>query len=154
MEFNFDSTTVEKDSSFDPIPAGTYKALIASTEIKDAKTPGNRYLSIRWNIVDGEYKNRVIFETLNLWRATNSENDVKTMKIANIRLAEICEACGVLRIKRTEELHNKIVYIDVVIKPAVGVYSANNDVKKHHSINGGSTLPTVEDQKSGLPFGN
>ena len=127
MEFNFDSTTVEKDLSYDPIPAGTYKALIASTEIKDAKTPGNRYLSIRWNIVDGEYKNRVVFETLNLWRATTSENDVKTMKIANIRLAEICEACGVLRIKRTEELHNKIMCIDVVIKPAVGIYFASND---------------------------
>ena len=48
----------------------------------------------------------------------------------------------------TEELHNKIMCIDVVIKPAVGIYSANNEVRKHHSINGGTTLPTVDDPES------
>lgn len=162
MELNFDSTKVERiETSFEPIPDGKYKAMIINSERKTPKFPtdgndGNAYLSITWQIVDGEYKNRLIFENLNLWRNGKSPSDPKTVNVAQSKLAEICDAVKVARLKRTEELHNKIICIKVTVRPPNGDYKASNDIKKYEPINGGSKLLVSEPETkpgSSLPWG-
>ena len=165
MEFNFNVDEIKKDDAFPTIPTGAYKALIKETQIVDVKPkdgkpviPGQKvdqYLRIIWQIIDGPFKNRTIFENLNLFRVNNTENDVKTKGIAERKLAEICTACGVKEIRGIaaidSTLRNKIMFIDIV----QSLYNGNDsyNVTKHKSINGGHTLP-VDDIKSGLPFGN
>ena len=162
MEFNFDSTKVERiETSFEPIPDGKYKAMIVSSERRTPKVPtseneGNAYLSLKWEIVDGPYKGSCIFDNLNLWRNGKSEKDPKTLNMAQSKLAEICDAVKVARLKRTEELHNKIICIKVSVRPPNGEYKASNDIKKYEPINGGSKLPITDPETkagSSLPWG-
>ena len=165
MEFNFNVDEIKKDDAFPTITSGAYKALIKETQIVDVKPkngepiiPGqkvNQYLKLTWQIIDGPFKNRTVFENLNLFRVNNTESDVKTKGIAERKLAEICTACGVKEIRGIaaidSTLRNKIMFIDIV----QSVYNGNDsyNVTKHKSINGGHTLP-VDDMKAGLPFGN
>jgi hypothetical protein len=166
MEFNFNVNDIKQDDAFPTIPTGAYKALIKETQIVDVKPKNgesviqgqkvNQYLKLTWQIIDGPFKNRTIFENLNLFRVHNTESDVKTKGMAERKLAEICTSCGVKEIRGIAAidatLRNKIMFIDIV----QSVYNGNDsyNVTKHKSINGGTTLSTVDAQKTGLPFGN
>ena len=161
MELNFDPSTVEKTNDFELIPAGTYKAIIVSTEEKPTQNPQNRYLSIKWQIVDGPFRNRLIFENLNLFRPDTGltpeqkEKNKTTVNIAKSKLAEICECAKISMLQRSEQLHTKMMCIEITITPATPKYPHDsNNVKKHTAINGGATLPGTEPaMPSNLPFG-
>lgn len=157
MELNFDSTKVEKvESKFDPIPDGKYKAMIVNSEERTTQVEGNRYLSLTWQIVDGPYKGRTIFDNFHTVRNGKTPTDAETIRIANSRLADVCGAVNVIRFKNTSELHNKIICISVRVKAPNNGYPASNKIVKYESINGGSKLPIAEPETkagSSLPWG-
>jgi Protein of unknown function (DUF669). len=127
---NFDSTKVEA-GEFEPIPAGEYRAMIVSSEMKDtAAGRGDKRLDLRFEIVDGKHKGRKLFENLNLIRVGKTEKDATTTKIAQQRLKMICEAVGKTHIKDSAELHNKPMLVDVVIEAGSGTYKDRNVIKK------------------------
>ena len=54
--FNFDATAVKpQETSFSPIPAGNYLALVTSSEMKLLKSGNGTGLSLQLQIVDGQY---------------------------------------------------------------------------------------------------
>ena len=121
--YNFDASTIEPSSSFDPIPAGWYKAIISASEIKPTRDGYGEYLSLTLQVIEGQYANRLVFARLNLKNA----ND-KAVDIARKDLAAICRAVGVMSPKASEELHDKPLMIKVKVRPAQGEYDASNDV--------------------------
>jgi hypothetical protein len=58
----------EVDNGFDPIPEGTYNAYVHTVKFKTFKS-GNTGYSIRYNIAEGKYKGRVIFDNIVLTQA-------------------------------------------------------------------------------------
>lgn len=54
---NFDSVS---EDGFEPLPVGTYNAIISGMELKKSKA-GNPMLSIVFNVQHEEYKNRKLF---------------------------------------------------------------------------------------------
>ena len=105
---NFNANEVEPTSSFEPIPAGKYLAAITDSELKATKNGSGRYLQFTFTIIEGEYKNRV------LWARLNLENPNATaVKIARAELSAICHATGVMTPRDSVELHNLPMVISV-----------------------------------------
>ena len=131
---NFDSTTVES-GDFEPIPVGEYRAMITASEMKDtAAGRGDKRLELRFEIVDGKHKGRLLFENLNLIRVGKTEKDATTTKIAQQRLKMICEAVGKTHVKDSAELHNKPMLINVVIEAGNGNYKDRNAIKTFKAL--------------------
>ena len=104
----FNADNVEPMSEFDPIPAGKYAALITGSEMKDTKSGNGSYLELTFQVIEGEYKNRLLWARLNL----DNPNEL-TVKIARAQLAAICRSVGVTEPKDSCELHNLPLVISV-----------------------------------------
>ena len=62
----FDANEVEPTTTFEPLPAGKYLAAITESEMKPTKSGSGSYLQLTFTILEGEYKNRVLWARLNL----------------------------------------------------------------------------------------
>lgn len=134
--YNFNAEEVEPSSSFDPIPAGWYQAIISNSEMKATRDGYGEYLSLTLQVIEGQYANRLVFARLNLKNA----ND-KTVDIARKDLAAICRAVGVMSPQASEELHDKPLMIKVKVRPASGEYEASNDVGGYKAVEGTDFTP-------------
>lgn len=126
---DFDAQGYEREpDQFDLLPPGTYKAVIEEAEIKETKNPNNddRYLKLKIVIQDEAYKNRVVFDNLNIWNS-NSE----AVRIAKNALHDICAALNLPSVKEPEELKFKELAIKVGIQEGRGQYDDQNRVKKY-----------------------
>jgi len=120
----FDARTVEPTADFEPIPAGKYLAAITESEMKPTKSGSGSYLQLSFTILEGEYKNRVLWARLNL----NNPN-ATAVKIARSELSAICHAVGVLSPKDSVELHNLPLLITVKLKKRDDTGELTNEVK-------------------------
>ena len=134
--YNFDASTIEPSNSYDPIPAGWYKAIISNSEMKPTRDGYGEYLSLTLQVIEGQYENRLVFARLNLKNA----ND-KAVDIARKDLAAICRAVGVMSPQSSEELHDKPLMIKVKVRPASGEYDASNDVGGYKAVEGTDFTP-------------
>ena len=134
--YNFNAEEVEPSSSFDPIPAGWYKAIISNSEMKPTRDGYGEYLSLTLQVIDGQYENRLVFARLNLKNA----ND-KAVDIARKDLAAICRAVGVMSPQASEELHDIPLMIKVKVRPASGEYEASNDIGGYKAVEGANLTP-------------
>jgi len=120
----FDANQVEPTTSFDTIPAGKYLAAITESEMKPTKSGSGSYLQLTFTIVEGEYKNRVLWARLNL----NNPN-ATAVKIARGELSAICRAVGVMQPKDSVELHNVPLAIVVKLKKRQDTGELTNEIK-------------------------
>ena len=134
--YNFNAEEVEPSSSFDPIPAGWYQAIISNSEMKATRDGYGEYLSLTLQIIEGQYENRLVFARLNLKNA----ND-KAVDIARKDLAAICRAVGVMSPQASEELHDIPLMIKVKVRPASGDYEASNDIGGYKAVEGANLTP-------------
>ena len=108
---NFDANEVEPLSGFDPIPAGKYQAIITESEAKATKNGSGTYLQFTFEIIEGEYKGRKIWERLNL-----ANPNAQAVAISRGRLSAICRAVGVMTPRDSIELHNLPLTISVRLR--------------------------------------
>jgi hypothetical protein len=120
----FDASQVEPTASFDPIPAGKYMAAITESEMKPTKNGSGSYLQMTFTVLEGEYKNRVLWARLNL----NNPN-ATAVKIARSELSAICHAVGVLQPRDSVELHNIPLLITVKVKKREDTGELTNEIK-------------------------
>jgi len=139
--YNFDASTIEPSSSYDPIPAGWYQAIISNSEMKPTRDGYGEYLSLTLQVIEGQYSNRLVFARLNLKNA----ND-KAVDIARKDLAAICRAVGVMSPQSSEELHDKPLMIKVKVRAAQGEYDASNDVAGYKGVDGNTSAPVQQKQ--------
>ncbi len=104
----FDAREVEPAVGFDPIPAGKYLAVITESEMKPTRSGSGRYLELTFQVIEGEYKGRLLWARLNL-----DNPNALTVKIARAELSAICRAVGVMTPKDSVELHNLPLVITV-----------------------------------------
>ncbi|MGQ0628880.1 MAG: DUF669 domain-containing protein [Phycisphaerales bacterium] len=108
---NFDANQVDPSVALDPLPAGKYTAVISDTEYKPTKSGGGKYLQLTFQVIDGEFKGRLVWARLNL-----ENKSEMTVKIARGELSAICRAVGVMQPKDSVELHNVPLEISVGLK--------------------------------------
>lgn len=133
----------EPSQSFDPIPAGKYRAVIVESGIEDiSKTSDNgKCVVMTWKIQGGDYDGRFVWQRLNMW-ADNMNNLEKVRFIANQQFAAIREATGVKTPRNTDELHDRPCDITVKIKTDPnGQYAPRNEISGVSAAGGSSAAP-------------
>lgn len=120
----FNATEVEPTTSFEPLPAGKYLAAITESEMKPTKSGSGSYLQLTFTILEGEYKNRVLWARLNL----NNPNTT-AVKIARSELSAICHAVGVMQPRDSVDLHNLPLVITVKLKKRDDTGELTNEIK-------------------------
>lgn len=121
----------ETEESFEIVPVGEYIAVISASDYVPNKKGTGMILKLTYDIIDGEFKGRKIFENLNL----ENEN-AQAAQIAKKSLNSICLACGVQTVQDSAQLHGIPMLLDVGVKAAQGDYEAQNRIKKHLPANG------------------
>lgn len=120
----FNASEVEPTSNFEPLPAGKYLAAISDSEMKATKNGSGNYLQLTFTIIEGPYKNRVLWARLNL----NNPN-ATAVKIAQSELSAICHAVGVMQPRDSLELHNLPLVIVVKLKKREDTGELTNEIK-------------------------
>ena len=120
----FNATEVEPTSNFDPLPAGKYLAAITESEMKPTKNGGGSYLQLTFTVLEGDYKNRVLWARLNL----NNPN-ATAVKIARAELSAICHAVGVMQPRDSVDLHNLPLVIVVKLRKREDTGDLTNEIK-------------------------
>lgn len=120
----FNANEVEPTSNFEPLPAGKYLATITESEMKPTKNGSGNYLQLTFTVIEGEFKNRVLWARLNL----NNPN-ATAVKIARSELSAICHATGVMQPRDSVELHNLPLVIVVKLKKREDTGEITNEIK-------------------------
>jgi len=121
---NFNAAQVEPNSEFQPIPAGKYAAVISNSEMKPTKNGDGAYLELTFQILEGDYKGRLVWSRLNL------ENPNPTaVKIARGDLSSICRAVNVMEPRDSSELHHLPLTIVVKQRTRPDTGEISNEVK-------------------------
>ena len=142
VQLNFDANEVEPLGSFEPLPAGEYTVVISSSEMKDASTGRGQYLQLVYDVIEGDYKGRKLFDRLNL-----VNESTQAQEIAQRALSSICRAVGVMHPQQSEELHDKPFVVKVVIRPAKGEYQASNAVREYKPLEEEAAAPAAAAEK-------
>ena len=129
--FSFDASTVAPQAVTGPIPAGTYLAHCTESDVGPLKSGNGTGLKMTFEILDGQYKGRRVWENLNI-QHTNED----TQRIAQSQLSALCHAVNVIKLEDTAALHFKPVKIKVVVREAQGQYQASNNIKGYESAGG------------------
>ncbi len=120
----FNAQEVDPAVGFDPIPAGNYLAVVTETEMKPTKAGDGKYLQLTFQVLEGEFKGRLVWARLNLENA-----NATTVKIARAELSAICRAVGVMAPKDSVELHNLPLVIKVGCKKRQDTGEITNVIK-------------------------
>jgi hypothetical protein len=139
-EINFDPNAQEARQSFDVLPPSEQPAVITESSMEPT-SKGGAMLKLTFEIIDGQFKGRKIWENLNL-----INNNPKAVDIARGTLTSICNAVGIRHhIKDSQELHNKPMILKLDVKTDVEKDGAGNIVKTYEPKN------VIKDYKS---YGN
>lgn len=135
----FNAAEVEPNMGFEPVPAGEYLAMAVDSEFKETAAKDGEYLQFTLEIVDGPHRGRRLFDRLNL----KNKNET-AVKIAQGTLSAICRAVGVMRPKKSEELHGKPMRITVDVEERNDKKGQfNNRIKKYEAANAAPSQPVV-----------
>ena len=144
-EFSFDSNEVEAADEYQQIPAGRYTMVVTDTDLmltKKAKEANNpklgQYIKVRFQIVSGEFQNRVIFQNFNVVNA-----NPKAVEIGQQQFRNLLECCGIKKITDTSEIHQKVVVAHIKNTPDNG-YGVGVDVKRFYEAGKSSKTTIVE----------
>ena len=146
-------TTSEND--FQPIPAGKYSVYIEEITINETRAGTGQYLRIKLRVADGQpYANRIIWTYIN-FQNTNPVAE----RIGQQKLNQLLLSCGLHVIQDTDELLNREVLAQIIVREASNGYEASNDVKAFYKKEVPSGVskasvqvaPTQQQNKNGIP---
>ncbi len=132
----FDATQIEPTNTFQPIPAGTYLAMITESEMKPTKSGTGHYLQLAFEIIEGPHQGRVLWSRLNLQNPNPT-----TVQIAKAELSAICHAAGVLQPGDSAELHNLPMEITVKCKHRKDNGEITSEIKGYTARSAGQGQP-------------
>lgn len=143
---NFNANEVDPNFAFEPIPAGKYLAIITESEEKPTKSGGGQYLQFTFQIIEGDYKGRLIWSRLNL-----DNPNATTVKIARAELSAICRAVGVPAPKDSVELHNIPLAITVGQKKRADTGEMGNAIKGYAKKDAAGARAPAPSGNNGAP---
>ena len=120
----FNANEVTPLTDFEPIPAGDYLAIITESEMKSTKSGTGSYLELTFQVIEGKYKNRLLWSRLNL----DNPNPI-AVQMAQAELSAICRAVGVMAPNDSVELHNLPLQIVVKCQKREDTGDITNEIK-------------------------
>jgi len=129
--YNFNASEVEPSKGFELIPRGDYCAAIIASQMRTTNDGNGEQLVLRFQILDGHYKNRLVFANLNMKNLSE-----KATEISRRDLSAICHAVGVLSPSDSSELHGKPLTLSIAIKKNKNSGADENSIMSYKSRGG------------------
>ena len=126
---NFSAANVDTTSDFEPLPAGDYEMMIIESDIAPNKKGTGKYIKLVLSSIEEESAGRRVYEYINF-----EHPNEKVVQIAERQLAELCNACGVLEITDTAELHDIPIKVRLAIQAGNEQFGPSNHVKKFMEV--------------------
>ena len=143
----FNANEVDPSFGFDPIPAGKYLAVITESEMKPTKSGVGQFLQFTFQILEGEFKGRLVWARLNL-----DNPNATTVKIARAELSAVCRAVGVMTPKDSIELHNLPLVITVAHKKRQDTGEITNVIKGYAKKDAAAPKATTSGSNGKAPW--
>ena len=143
----FDANQVEPSADFEPIPAGKYLAVITESEMKPTKAGTGHFLQLTFQIIEGDYKNRLLWARLNL-----DNPNATAVQIARAELSAICRAVGIMTPNDSIELHNLPLIIHVKCKRRDDTGEITNEIKGYSKKDTPPSAPAAATPNSTPPW--
>ncbi len=131
-ELNFDASSVQPQSNYEPLPAGDYLCVIEDSEMKPTKAGTGAYLQLTLRVADGIHEGRRIWERLNLKNPNST-----AVEIAQKTLSSICHAVGKLQVADSIELHDLPLVLSLKLKHD-GQYGLQNEIAAYKPTGNGA----------------
>lgn len=142
----YDASQV-KDSEFEALPAGEYRAVMTESERKKTKDGSSELLQVKLQIIDGPFKNRTVIDRFNLWN-----KNPQATTIAQQQFKKVCEAVNILKPADSSALHMKPLMIKLAVKEYDG--KEQNEVKGYKAcLPQSSSAPAEKTATAGKPAG-
>lgn len=119
------NTNDYKDANnMDLIPNGIYKMQVKEAEVCTSKNGSGQYIKMTWEIVEGTYAKRIIFQNINI-RNTSANAE----KIGRGQLARVLTSMGITVCNNTDQLLYKPVMGKIGVEvDKTGQYEDRNKV--------------------------
>jgi len=143
-QLNFNANDVDPSTGFDPIPAGKYLSVITESEMKPTKAGTGQYLQLTFEVAEGPYKGRKLWDRLNIRNANKTAE-----QIAMSQLSALCRAVGVMEPRDSVELHGLALCITVVQKTRTDTGDVTNEIKKYEKRD--AVIGTPQQAATGTP---
>jgi hypothetical protein len=111
--------------SFDPLPPGDYLAHITQSEIADTRTGTGRMVKLTWEVLDGQFERRLVWQQINYRNQSQ-----KAEEVGKRQLDEVVWSTGVQNLTDTEQLHWIPCIITVKVEGAKGGYGPKNVITR------------------------
>jgi hypothetical protein len=135
--------------SYDPIPEGTYSAILSQAELRDNATQTGQYIKLRFDILGPTHAGRIVFANINIRNASP-----KATEIGLAQFGELLRAIGLPSCRDTDQLVGANILIKVGIRAertddkTGKTYPANNEVRGYRSKEG-SPPPAAKPANNG-----
>lgn len=148
----FDASEVEI-SEYELLPEGDYTLQVIDSEMKGVKNDGIQ-LVFTFQVVGSTHDGKQIKERLNI-----KNNNEKAVEISFQTLAKLVQACGLVKVNDSSELHGKKFMGHIAIKKGEGTYikdgvekpSADQNVIKKYTVLNGATPMANQQAQSAAP---
>ena len=127
----FNADEHEELGDFSALPAGEYHVKVKDSDIRRNGKDTGDLLKFTFEIVEGEYKGRLLFANINI-----THENATAQEIGEKTLATICKAVGRVTVDDTEDLHGCELMAKVVKKPATANYAEGNEIKNYSAVEG------------------
>lgn len=122
--FNSEAVEPQQPMSSEPLPAGAYTVEITNAEVKDLKSGNGTGLTVEYTVIDPQqFARRKVWQNLNI-RHVNPQAE----QIAQSQLSALCRAVGIGVLTDSDQLFQRIVRINVKVRPGQGDYGPRNEV--------------------------
>jgi hypothetical protein len=121
----FDPAAHEGTQDLVPVPAGRYPAHIVEAEVRDAANGNGNYLWTVFEITEGQYKGRKVFQNVTIHNASQ-----QAVEIGQRLMTDIYTACGITGPTRSIDvlLHKPIKIRVNIRRDPNGEYQDSNRV--------------------------
>lgn len=148
MRLDFNAAAVKPADTFEPLPAGWYRAVVDEAELKPTSAGTGSFLALKIKVLGPTHADRVVFGNL-----TYSNPNAQATEIGQRMISSLCHAINQINLSDTNQLLNKPFMVKLNIKPPVyhvkdkpesGVlYEAGNDVKAFKADEGAGPAVAV-----------
>lgn len=137
IDLGLDLGGVDATDNFSPVPAGDYTVQAVEVDLTQSGA-GNNMIKTQFEITDGEYAGRKVFENFNIEHPNHT-----TVEIALKGIKQWAMACGLTGNERlTLGLLKGLEGVEFIGRLAIekdktGMYGDRNRIRSYHALDGG-----------------
>jgi len=124
-QYNHTTDVNNQEQAIEALPAGSYPMMIVESSYEN-NNKGVPVLKFTWEVIDGPFKGRKVFENLCPQHPTSQQ----AREISTRTLNTINSLCGIEQLQDTTQLHGIPMMVKVNFKQD-DEYGDKNEVKKH-----------------------